>query len=190
MFDWDSRADDAGAVWQAFLARGRPNDGLLEAGLLPYYLQTCRRFDDLGGTGISAPVSLVYTYTDARFQTSFASAYGPWGSVSEGDFLPYMPKHQITLNAGLEGRGWRLSATANHVSAARAVAGQGTIPATQRIDSRTLVDLAAEVDLWRGLSVFATVQNLFDEVYNVAFSPAGARPRAPRLVLGGLRARF
>jgi Fe(3+) dicitrate transport protein len=46
------------------------------------------------------------------------------------------------------------------------------------------------VDLWRGLSVFATVQNLFDEVYNVAFSPAGARPGAPRLVLGGLRARF
>jgi Fe(3+) dicitrate transport protein len=91
------------------------------------------RFDDLGGTGISAPVSLVYTYTDARFQTSFASAYGPWGSVSEGDFLPYMPKHQITLNAGLEGRGWRLSATANHVSAARAVAGPGPLPAAPRI---------------------------------------------------------
>ena len=41
-----------------------------------------------------------------------------------------------------------------------------------------------------GLALFATVQNLADETYNVSFSPAGARPGAPRLVMAGVRASF
>ncbi len=36
---------------------------------------------------ISLPVSLVYTYTDARFQNSFKSAFEGWGEVSAGDFF-------------------------------------------------------------------------------------------------------
>jgi Fe(3+) dicitrate transport protein len=47
-----------------------------------------------------------------------------------------------------------------------------------------------EVDIVRGISAYATVQNVFDNIYNVAFSPAGARPGAPRLALAGMRARF
>jgi Fe(3+) dicitrate transport protein len=35
--------------------------------------------------------------------------------------------------------------------------------------------------------VFGTVTNLTDEVYNVGFAPAGARPGAPRLMMAGLR---
>lgn len=141
----------------------------------------------LGG-GWRAPLALAYTYTRARFDTSFVSSY--FGNVTRGDRLPYLPPHQLTLTAGIDAGPARLTATANHVSATRGFAGSGAIPAAERIDARTVVDLAGEVDLMPGISAYATVQNLFDDRYNVAFSPAGARPGAPRLALAGLRARF
>ncbi len=147
-------------------------------------------FGSVAQQGFAVPVSLVYTLTDATFDTSFDSDYEAWGTVTKGDELPYLPEHQLTLNAGVELESLRLSATINLVSEARSVAGQGDIAASQKIDGRALVDLAAEWDLAGPVSLFASVTNLFDKVYNVSFSPAGARPGAPRLVMGGVRARF
>jgi Fe(3+) dicitrate transport protein len=147
-------------------------------------------FGSIGDNGIAVPVSLVYTLTDARFRSNFVSGYEPWGSVMINDQLPYQPKHQLTLNAGLELERARFNATANWVSSARATAGQGAIAANDRIDARTVIDLSAEFDLFKNLSVFGTVQNVFDETYNAGFSPSGARPGAPRLWLVGLRSRI
>ncbi len=49
-FNWETdTATDAQAVWQGFLHSGRYNDGLLDAGLLTYYLQTCTHVSELGG---------------------------------------------------------------------------------------------------------------------------------------------
>lgn len=148
---------------------------------------------DLGpalGIGLSVPVSAVYTFTDATFQTSFTSAYEPWGNVTKGFELPQIPEHQITLNIGLHAEHWRADLSVNHVSEGRSVAGTGPIPMGQRIDARTLVDVAGEYELTPQVAVFASVQNLTDEVYNVAFTPAGARPGAPRLAMGGVKLRF
>lgn len=47
LFDWRDEQRARGA-WQGFLTWGRPNDGLLAAGLLDSYVQTCRRVDTLG----------------------------------------------------------------------------------------------------------------------------------------------
>lgn len=140
--------------------------------------------------GFEVPVSFAYTYTDAQFKTSFISGYEPWGTVTAGDRLPYIPTHQMTANAGLATKVARLNATLNWVGKARATAGSGPILASDRIDDRVLVDLSAEIDLHRNVSLFGSVQNLFDVTYNAGFSPAGARPGAPRLALGGIRARF
>ncbi|WP_339913405.1 TonB-dependent receptor [uncultured Brevundimonas sp.] len=142
------------------------------------------------GWSLSAPLSLVYTLSDGAFQSSFNSDYEPWGNVLSGDELPYLPRHQLALNAGLDAGTWRVNATVNHVSQARAVAGSGPVPAGQRVDARTLLDLAAEIELTPSTALFATVQNATDEVYNVGFAPAGARPGAPRLVMAGLRVAF
>jgi Fe(3+) dicitrate transport protein len=144
----------------------------------------------LDGAGYKVPVTIAYTYTDARFQTSFTSNYGPWGTVTVGDRLPYVPEHQFTTGIGLELNRARFSTALNWTSKARARAGQGAIPEDELIDDRLLVDLAAEIDITRGIALFGTVQNLFDVTYNAAFSPAGARPGAPRLALAGLRAKF
>jgi Fe(3+) dicitrate transport protein len=130
----------------------------------------------VGKGALSLPLSLAYTFTQSEFRTSFTSNYNPWGTVQAGDELPYLPNHQLTLNAGLGGSGWRVDATVNYVTSARARAGRGAIPASERIDSRVLVDLSGSFDLTENVALFASVENLFDTTYNVAFSPAGARP--------------
>jgi Fe(3+) dicitrate transport protein len=145
---------------------------------------------DALGWSIGVPLSLVYTYSQGEFQTSFSSSFGPWGTVTAGDELPYLPEHQLTLNTGLNAEGWRANLSLNYVSEARAEAGQGAIPAGALVNDRVLVDLAGEFDLTPNAALFATATNLTDEVYNVGFAPAGARPGAPRIVMGGLKLRF
>ncbi|MDP1615935.1 TonB-dependent receptor domain-containing protein [Phenylobacterium sp.] len=148
------------------------------------------RFGDLATRGFAVPVSLAYTLTDAEFKSSFASAYGPWGAVVAGDELPYLPEHQINLTIGLELSRLTLTSGFNWVAEARETAGSGPILASEKIDERLVIDLAAEYALTPNFALFGTVQNLADETYNVSFSPAGARPGAPRLVMAGVRARF
>jgi Fe(3+) dicitrate transport protein len=138
----------------------------------------------------SVPLSAVYTWTDGEFESSFNSSFAEWGNVTEGDELPLVPEHQLTLNAGLEFERWQFYLTVNYVDEARSVAGTGPIPADERVDSRTLLDLSGEFDVGRGASIFASVTNLADEAYNVAFRPAGARPGAPRSWLAGMKLRF
>lgn len=142
------------------------------------------------GTKLSVPLAAIYTYTDAEFKTSFNSGFGPWGNVTAGDKLPYVPEHQLTLTAGVEGETWRTNVIANYVDETRSVAGQGAIPADQRIDDRIVVDLSAELDVVPGVSLMAIVENVTDEVYLVSFDPAGARPGKPRTILGGVRFTF
>lgn len=148
---------------------------------------------DLGkalGSQLSIPLSAVYTWTDGEFRNSFNSSFAEWGNVTAGDELPYVPAHQFTLNAGLEGQAWRVFLTVNYVDEARASAGTGAIPPSELIDSRTLVDLSGEYDLTDRLRLFASAENLGDETYNVALRPAGARPGAPRTVLAGFKLKF
>ncbi len=142
------------------------------------------------GSGWSIPLSAVYTWTQGEFRTSFRSGFEEWGDVEAGDELPLVPEHQLTLNAGIDARRWRTYLTMNYVDEARAEAGSGAIPANDRIDSRTLLDLSAEFDMTRRASLFASVTNLTDEVYNVAFRPAGARPGAPRSWMAGVKMQF
>ena len=69
-------------------------------------------------------------------------------------------------------------------------AGSGAIPVTEQVDGRTLFDLSGEYRLGAGMRLFGSVQNLTDEVYNVAFRPSGARPGAPRTFIAGVKMQF
>jgi len=141
-------------------------------------------------SGFNLPLSAVYTYTDSKFKTSFNSNYEPWGTVVAGDELPHVPSHQLTFNVGLEAECWRINVAMNHVSKSRATAGRGAIAPGDKIDARTLFDVSAEYDVLPDVSLFVSAENLTDKVYNVAFSPAGARPGKPRTVLGGIKLAF
>ena len=142
------------------------------------------------GSRWSLPLSAVYTWMTGEFQSSFQSGFAEWGNVQDGDEMPLMPEHQLTLNAGIEAERWRTYLTVNYVDEARSQSGSGAIPATERIDSRTLVDLSGEFDVTGRATLFASVKNLTDDEYNVAWRPAGARPGMPRQWLAGVKFEF
>lgn len=141
---------------------------------------------------IEAPVMLPfwasYTYTDATFDSSFKSGFGPWGTVTAGDELPYIPEQQFSVGLGAEGELWSLHGVLSYVDEVRAIAGQGAIPASERIESHTVFDLSGELLLTERVALTGTVQNVFDSDYAVARRPAGLRPGKPQSFRIGFKA--
>lgn len=137
--------------------------------------------------GLGVPLRAVYTYTNARFLTSFESDFEAWGNVESGDELPYVPEHQLYASVAVARDAWRVQLGLTFSGAMRTVAGRGVIPNGSGTDSYTLLSLGAEAKLGRWGTLFAGVQNLTDEVYIVSRRPAGARPGLPRSLEVGLR---
>jgi Fe(3+) dicitrate transport protein len=133
------------------------------------------------------PVQLTYTLTEATFRSAFESDFGPWGTVEVGDHLPYVPRHQLFVSAGLEKGPWsgRVATTAS--SAVRTVAGQGDIPSSERTDSFVVLAAGLDYELSTDVTAYAAVENLTDTHYVVARRPAGVRPGLPRTLQVGVR---
>ncbi len=141
----------------------------------------------IGGTGIELPIDASYTFTNqAEFLTSFDSDYAPWGDVTAGDTLPYIPRHQLQFVTGLIGTRWAASLSTTYVDESRTETGSGPIPPNSGTDAFTVVDLAASYAVTRRLDLLLRIDNLLDEVYNVARRPAGNRPGKSRAVMLGL----
>ena len=141
-------------------------------------------------TPLSLPVGITYTLTEGVFQNSFESEFEGWGTVEEGDQLPYLPKHQLALFAGLESGKFRINLSTKYQSALRTVPGQGDIPLDESTDSQFVVDFSTNYTLHKNLTLFGSIRNLTNQVYNVARRPAGLRPGMPRSFIVGLKARF
>lgn len=142
------------------------------------------------GPAFALPLRLAYTYTDAAFQTSFASEFEGWGDVEAGDELPYVAHHQLAASLGGEWGRTRLDLRGNYVGAMRTEAGADPIETVSHTDARFVLDLAGEVKVDERTAVFGSVRNLTDEVYVVARRPAGLRPGLPRTLLVGVRTSF
>ena len=136
----------------------------------------------------SIPVRAVYTYTNTEFQQGFYSNF--FGNVVAGDSLPYISEHQLYLSAGIKSERMALTFGGNYVSAVRTEAGQGAIPSLERVPGRWVFDLAARFAVSDQISLFARVDNMFDEEYAVARRPAGLRPGKPQTIVGGAELRF
>ena len=134
------------------------------------------------------PFYVNYTYTDAEFSTNFENSF--WGDVSAGDDFPYLSKHQLTMSAGMSNDAFNLVLQANYVSASRVEAGTGIIAAADRIDSRMVFDLATQYQITDAITVFATVDNLFNKIYSVARRPIGLLPGKPRTWISGVKFAF
>jgi len=141
-------------------------------------------------TPLSLPVGITYTLTEGVFQNSFESEFEGWGTVEEGDQLPYLPKHQLALFAGLESGRFSVNLSTKYQSALRTVPGQGDIPLDESTDSQFVVDFSTNYTLHKNLTLFGSIRNLTNQVYNVARRPAGLRPGMPRSFIVGLKARF
>jgi Fe(3+) dicitrate transport protein len=139
---------------------------------------------------ISLPVQLAYTYTEAYFLSSFDSEFEGWGSVEEGDELPYLAKHQFSFLIGLEYKRWHFNTSIRYMDEMRTQPGHGNIPDNQKTDAYLVTDLSLNVKIQKEISLFGNLTNLTDEVYIVARRPAGLRPGMPRSFNVGVKALF
>jgi len=144
----------------------------------------------LASLPFTLPVHLTYTLTDATFQSSFSSNFGPWGDVESGDEIPFIPRHQFNAGAGIHYQKISLHLNANSTSRMRTRAGSGDIPADASTDNYFILDASGSYQLLPAVNLFASVRNLLNEHYIVSDRPAGVRPGLPRMVTGGLRISF
>lgn len=136
------------------------------------------------------PLTMGYTLTDTEFLSSFGSENDIWGEVSVGDEMPYIAKHQFNASVSLEHSRYEINLSAKYNGEFRTLAGSGTIPDTERVDSNFVFDLAGKYQFGNHLAITANVINLFDETYAVARVPAGLRPGHPFGVYAGLELRY
>jgi len=125
------------------------------------------------------PFTIGYTYTDTEFRNSFDSEDGIWGSISEGDEIPYISKHQGNSSLSLEHERFEISINSRFNGAFRTVSGSGSIPADQKVDAFMVFDLSTRVKLTNYLDATGSIINLFDNKYAVSRVPSGLRPGHP-----------
>jgi Fe(3+) dicitrate transport protein len=139
---------------------------------------------------LALPGRLSYTFTDARFLNSFRSSDPIFGSVKEGDFLPYVPTHQFAASIGVETKRWGANVGCTYVGSMREMASQGEpLPGTAT-DDYLLVDAAVNVRPFGWLTIYGLGRNLLDTAYIASRRPYGARPGAPRWLQIGAKVEF
>jgi Fe(3+) dicitrate transport protein len=145
---------------------------------------------DLGARfekAVAVPVRLGYTWTEAQFDSAFATSFADWSPmVRDGDRVPYIPKHQASLSAGFVGKRWDAFLAAALAGEMRTRPGRGPNPEGEGVDAHLIVDLAAHFELTKWLGASVQVRNLLDEEYLASRRPTGLRPGMPRTVLLGL----
>ena len=119
--------------------------------------------------------------------SDFESDFGPWDTVRDGDFLPYLAPHQgnaqFTLISGL----WSGEMSYRYVAAMRTVAGNAALDFVETTDAASIFDAVIRREFRSGFQGYLGVNNLFDAVVVVAKRPAGLRPAMPRLFRIGMR---
>ena len=133
------------------------------------------------------PLHLSYTFTSTEFLNSFESNFEAWGTVMAGDELPYVPKHQLFSEAGLEDRAWSSYIRFRLIDAMRTVAGSGGIDSDFSTDVVILFDFSAEISISSTSRLFFKMNNIFDNHPVVAARPAGVRPTMPRNIVAGVK---
>ncbi len=137
---------------------------------------------------ISLPLSFLYTFTHASFANSFESEYKPWGNVTDGDHLPYIPEHQLAVNLGIYHKRLNVNFSTKYVGPVRTIAGQGAIAPENLVSDYLVSDVSVNFRLARFVDIYGGVYNLTGGVYEVSRRPAGLRPGMPRNFRFGIKA--
>ena len=125
--------------------------------------------------------------SSTEFLNSFESDFEAWGTVMAGDELPYVPKHQLFSEAGLEDRAWSSYIRFRLIDAMRTVAGSGGIDSDFSTDVVVLFDFSAEISISSTSRLFFKMNNIFNNHPVAAARPAGVRPTMPRNIMAGVK---
>ena len=135
------------------------------------------------------PLTVSYTYSDARFLSDFVSTFEDWGTVRKGDQLPYLAQHQLNVGLSFEYHKWMVNAGMKFTSNMRAVAGSGEVTGINLIPQVTVFDASTTYQVAKNVSLFASMTNITNQTYIIAARPAGVRPGMPRTIQLGLKAK-
>ena len=127
------------------------------------------------GHGLSLRAS--YTLTQSYLQQSGSTQLAQFGSIEEGDELPYLPTHQATARVGYLSDRINVNVGGSYTSPMREVASQGD--EGRRTDAIVLVDALASYRVWRELRAYVKGENLLDRAPISARRPFGTRPIRP-----------
>jgi Fe(3+) dicitrate transport protein len=152
-------------------------------------------------SGVSFPVSLAYTFTDARFQETFINEGGDWGAgrINQGDRIPFITPHLLTANVGMSNQKFDITLSSRFTGITRVKPGAGSpiIPTdlvkyadVNALAGFLIIDLSTNYDVTKSLTAFATINNLTNSKAIVANLPQGYRPNMPLSFNTGLKIRF
>ena len=134
----------------------------------------------------NVPLSFVYTYIDAQFDTDIADT-DFFGDVSKGDPIPYIPEHQLRISAGIEHPRWTAYISANYIDE---VCVRASCADFERTDEALTVDIAANFLYNDRITLFGRLENVTGEEDILGRHPYGARPNKNRTATAGVRIGF
>jgi len=151
---------------------------------------------DFGNDSVGVPLQFAMTYTNAEFGTSMNSAKDDledrYDNATEGNSIPFIPELQYNIRGGLVFD--KLSTYLNyHWQDKVYVNGSNTVEITgfdATIPSYGVLDWSGFFEIKDGVTAFAKVTNLGDEVYTMSDLPDGYRPGAPRIWSLGMEFNF
>ena len=139
------------------------------------------------GNGVSYPIAVNYTSTDATFSNSSESDY--FGVVAAGDDLPYIPDSQFSIVSGfIRDNGMSGSARLVNVGSSCSIAACGTY---NEIESYSILDLSLRKAINDSTDVYMILENATGAEDIISRAPSeGARSQKPRTVKFGVSLDF
>jgi Fe(3+) dicitrate transport protein len=139
------------------------------------------------GVGVTYPIALSYTSTDATFNNSSESDY--FGLVAAGDDLPYIPSSSMSLVAGfISDSGLSGNLRLIDVGSSCSIAACGKF---NKIDAHTILDANLKKSLNDSMGVYVIIENILDDENIISRAPSeGARSQKPRTMKVGFSYKF
>ncbi|MCS2266777.1 TonB-dependent receptor [Bacteroides fragilis] len=137
---------------------------------------------------VRLPLQVSYTYTDTEIRNSFESH--SWGNVVRGDEIPYIFKHALNMQLGIECKWFYANIGARYNSDMRTSPGQGTIAEREKVPANLIFDASLNVFVNKYLTVRLNAINLTNRVYLTSRHPAGLRTGHPFGIYAGANVQF
>jgi Fe(3+) dicitrate transport protein len=136
------------------------------------------------------PLSISYTYNDAKFMQTFVNAGGDWGTgkISKGESIPFITPQLLSLSLGLESDKMNVTVISRYVGNTRIKTGNPAeiVPSASAkytdvntIGEHWVVDLSGNYTFSKSITFFSTINNMLNNAYIVANLPQGFRPGMP-----------
>jgi len=158
-------------------------------------------YKENGSSSLKLPLSIAYTYTNAKFQETFVNGGGDWGSgtINKNDFIPFITPHLLTASLAIEHKKFNATIIGRYTGETRIKPGHGEIKVPNEqvqfneVNALTgflILDVSANYKFSKSFSLFTTVNNVTNNKSIVANLPQGYRPNMPLSMNLGLKAEF